>query len=169
MNQSELTRRFAARFASASTRRPPHLLARLAALLPASACAIAAAQPGAALPVVALAADGHAIRAEVARTSDERTHGLMLRKHVDVDAGMLFVFGDPQVQCFWMHDTLIPLSVAFIADDGRIVNVVDMAPRTETSHCSTRPVRFVLEMNQSWFAQHGIAAGGFVTGEPFTR
>ncbi len=153
MNRSELPRR----------------IARLPSLLLASACAIAAAQPRAALPVIALAADGHAIRAEVARTPEERGHGLMLRKHLEADTGMLFVFGDPQVQCFWMHDTLIPLSAAFITDDGRIVNVVDMAPRTETSHCSTRPVRFVLEMNQSWFAQRGIAAGGFVTGEPFTR
>jgi uncharacterized protein len=122
-----------------------------------------------ALAVIALNAGANEIRAEVARTTAERAHGLMLRDHLGASDGMLFVFADPRVQCFWMHDTLIPLSAAFIADDGRIVDIVDMAPRTEASHCSSRPVRFVLEMNQAWFARRGIAAGDFITGEPFTR
>ncbi len=152
---------------------PPRYCAAIATLLP-ILCATPspAATAGAdarALPAVTLRAGGDEIRAEVARTTPERTHGLMLREHLGASDGMLFVFGDPQVQCFWMHDTLIPLSAAFIADDGRIEGIVDMAPRTDASHCSTRPVRYVLEMNQSWFARRGIVAGAFVTGEPFTR
>jgi uncharacterized membrane protein (UPF0127 family) len=81
--------------------------------------------------------------------------------------GMLFVFSQPGVQCFWMRNTVLPLTAAFVADDGTIVNLEDMKPMTETSHCSARPVRFVLEMNQGWFAQRGIKAGTKILGEAF--
>ena len=78
----------------------------------------------------------------------------MFRPSLPQDDGMLFVFGDPQRQWLrWMHNTLIPLAAAFIADDGRIVNIVEMTPQTDDPHCSTRPVRFVLEMNGNWFCE----------------
>ncbi len=73
--------------------------------------------------------------------------------------GMLFVFETPAKQCFWMKNTVLPLTAAFIADDGSIVNLADMKPQTTAPHCSTRPVRFVLEMNQGWFSTKGIRAG----------
>lgn len=135
------------------------------------ACGAACAQDGRQppLPAIALMAGDHAISAEVARSGHEREIGLMFRASLAPDEGMLFVFGDPQRQCFWMHNTLIPLAAAFVADDGRIINIVEMAPNTDDSHCSTREVRFVLEMNGGWFAKHGIAAGAYITGEPFTR
>jgi len=83
--------------------------------------------------------------------------------------GMLFVFEQPSVQCFWMQNTPSPLTAAFLADDGTIVNLADMQPLSTQSHCSSRPVRFVLEMNQGWFEKKGLRAGARLTGEPFTR
>ena len=73
------------------------------------------------------------------------------------------------MQCFWMKNTLLPLTAAFVADDGSIVNLADMQPQTEDSHCSTKPVRYVLEMNQGWFAKRGIQAGAKLSGSLFTR
>ena len=73
--------------------------------------------------------------------------------------GMLFVFDDASQQCFWMKNTLLPLSAAFIADDGTIVNIEDMKPQTLESHCSKKPVRFVLEMNSGWFTKRGLKPG----------
>ncbi len=81
--------------------------------------------------------------------------------------GMLFVFAQPSVQCFWMKNTLLPLSAAFLDDDGTIVNIADMKPQSLDSHCSGRPVRYVLEMNQGWFAKRAIKPGSKLTGEPF--
>ena len=83
----------------------------------------------------------------------------MFRTAMPANDGMLFVFEQPGQQCFWMKNTLIPLSVAFIADDGSVVNIDDMKPQTLDSHCSAKPVRFVLEMNEGWFAKRGIKAG----------
>jgi uncharacterized protein len=82
---------------------------------------------------------------------------------------MLFVFEQPSQQCFWMKNTLLPLSAAFIDDDGTVVNVEDMKPQTLDSHCSAKPVRYVLEMNQGWFAKKGIKPGTRLNGEPFGR
>jgi len=82
---------------------------------------------------------------------------------------MLFAFEEPGQQCFWMKNTLLPLSVAFVADDGTIVNIDDMKPLTLDGHCSTKPVRFVLEMNQGWFAKRGIKAGEKLLGQPFAK
>jgi hypothetical protein len=95
--------------------------------------------------------------------------GLMFRKEMPQHEGMLFVFDQPSVQCFWMKNTLLPLTAAFVADDGTIVNLADMKPQTEDSHCSAKPVRFVLEMNQGWFAKKGIKAGTKLSGPPFQR
>ena len=82
---------------------------------------------------------------------------------------MLFAFEQPGKQCFWMKNTLLPLSVAFVADDGTIVNLDDMKPLTLDGHCSTKDVRFVLEMNQGWFAKRGIKAGEKLQGQPFAK
>lgn len=83
--------------------------------------------------------------------------------------GMLFIFEQPAVQCFWMKNTPSPLTAAFVADDGTIVNLADMQPLSEQSHCSAKPVRFVLEMNQGWFGKRAIQPGFKLLGEPFSR
>jgi uncharacterized membrane protein (UPF0127 family) len=90
----------------------------------------------------------------------------MFRKEMPQQEGMLFVFEAPGVQCFWMRNTILPLTAAFVADDGTIVNLADMKPMTEDSHCSAKPVRYVLEMNQGWFAKRGIKAGTKLGGRP---
>ncbi len=111
------------------------------------------------LPRVSITAGMHVIQAQVASTPEQRTIGLMFRTEMPTNEGMLFVFERPTGQCFWMKNTLIPLTAAFIADDGTIVNLADMQPKTLDSHCSTAPVRYVLEMNQGWFAKRGITDG----------
>jgi uncharacterized protein len=121
------------------------------------------------LPRVKLAAGMHQIDAQVARTPDQRTVGLMFRREMPQHEGMLFVFEQPSVQCFWMRNTLLPLSAAFIEDNGTVVNVEDMKPQSLESHCSLKPVRYVLEMNQGWFAKKGIKPGSKLDGEPFRR
>jgi len=126
--------------------------------------ATAAAQP--ALPVRELAAGIHLIHAEVADTDAARQRGLMYRESLAPNHGMLFVFGQAELQCFWMRNTLVALSIAFLRDDGTIVNVADMAPRTDTPHCSAEPVRYALEMEQGWFAARGIGPDSALTGLP---
>jgi len=143
---------------------------RLAAsLLPALLLGFAAhAQTGPQkLPAIQFNAGIHNIVAEVARTPGERSTGLMFRPSLGANEGMLFVFEQPGQQCFWMKNTLIPLSVAFVADDGAIVNIEHMKPQTLDSHCSTREVRYVLEMNEGWFSRRGIKPGAKLTGAPF--
>lgn len=132
------------------------------AYMPEAICQTTA--PGPTLPVKALTAGMHRIQAEVAATDANRSRGLMFRKELAPNHGMLFVFEQAAVQCFWMRNTLLPLSIAFILDDGTITNIADMAPMTENSHCSTAPVRYTLEMEQGWFAKRGITAGKKITG-----
>lgn len=119
------------------------------------------------LATVTLNAGMHNIVAMVAKTSEQREIGLMFRKEMAAHEGMIFVFEKPATQCFWMRNTLIPLSAAFVADDGSIVNIEDMKPLSEASHCSTKPVRYVLEMNQGWFAKRGLKAGAKISGPLF--
>jgi uncharacterized membrane protein (UPF0127 family) len=119
------------------------------------------------LPAIRLSAGIHNIQAEVAQTPDELATGLMFRSSMGASDGMLFVFQQPDTQCFWMKNTLLPLSVAFVADDGTIVDLDDMKPQTLDPHCSTKPVRFVLEMNKGWFAKRGMKAGDRLRGAPF--
>lgn len=116
---------------------------------------------------VEITAGMHRIDAQVAASPQERQIGLMFRRDMPQHEGMLFVFEQPATQCFWMKNTLLPLTAAFVADDGTIVNLADMKPMSEESHCSARPVRFVLEMNQGWFARKGLKAGSRLAGEPF--
>ncbi len=119
------------------------------------------------LPRIKLSAGMYQIDAQVAATSRQQEIGLMNRKEMPQAEGMLFVFDQPRTQCFWMKNTLLPLTAAFVADDGRIVNLADMAPQTTDSHCSDEPVRFVLEMNQGWFAKKNIQKGAKLAGAPF--
>jgi len=119
------------------------------------------------LPTLTLNAGIHLITAELAQTEEQREIGLMFREAMAPNHGMLFVFEQAGQQCFWMKNTLLPLDVAFIADNGMVVNTDRMKPRTLDAHCSTKPVRFVLEMNDGWFAKRGIAAGSKLTGKPF--
>ena len=116
---------------------------------------------------VKLTAGMHQIDTQVAVTPEQRSIGLMHRTSMPQHEGMLFVFDAPTQQCFWMKNTLLPLSIAFVADDGMIVNIDEMKPQTLDSHCSEKPVRYVLEMNQGWFAKKGIKAGFKLTGKPF--
>ena len=121
------------------------------------------------LPAIPLQAGMHVIHAAVAQTPDQRMTGLMFRRTMAQHEGMLFVFEQVTPQCFWMKNTLLPLSIAFLADDGTVVNVDEMKPQTLDSHCSAKPVRFVLEMNQGWFAKRGIKAGSKIAGAPFSK
>ena len=140
----------------------------IASLLLASLTASAVAQGVAQdLPAIALQAGMHNIRAAVAQTPEQRQTGLMFRREMAQHEGMLFVFEQASAQCFWMKNTLLPMSIAFLADDGSVVNIADMKPQALDSHCSAQPVRYVLEMNQGWFAKRGIKPGSKITGKPF--
>jgi len=111
----------------------------------------------------------HMMDVQLAQTNEQRQTGLMWRKEMPQHEGMLFVFEQPATQCFWMRNTLIPLSAAFVADDGTIVNIADMKPQSDDSHCSEKPVRYVLEMNVGWFAKRQLKAGYKLGGAAFTR
>ena len=116
------------------------------------------------LPALDLSAGIHLIRAEVANTFDSRARGLMFRKSLGANSVMLFVFPDVSTHCMWMKNTYVPLSVAFMDEQGTIVSIHDMQPQNETSHCAAKPARFALEMNQGWFAKKGINAGAKIGG-----
>ncbi|MGE0072057.1 MAG: DUF192 domain-containing protein [Thiomonas sp.] len=121
------------------------------------------------LPRVRLGIQGHVFTAEVAATAQQQQTGLMHRRSLPPDHGMVFVFAQPQPVCMWMKNTLIPLSVAFIGADGRIVNLADMQPLSEDVHCAQTDVRYALEMPLHWFAQRGIEPGARVSGLPAPR
>lgn len=119
------------------------------------------------LPRIKLSAGMHLIDTQVAASPEQHAIGLMFRKDMPQTEGMLFVFEQASQQCFWMKNTVLPLTAAFVADDGTIVNLADMKPQTTDSHCSKQPVRYVLEMNQGWFGKKGIKAGFKLGGKPF--
>jgi uncharacterized membrane protein (UPF0127 family) len=104
------------------------------------------------------------IQAELAHTDAVRQRGLMYRKDMPEQQGMLFVFPVRAQHCMWMKNTLLPLAVAFLDDDGRIINVEEMAPQTETNHCAREPARYALEMNRNWFKQRGLGPGVQIRG-----
>jgi uncharacterized membrane protein (UPF0127 family) len=144
-----------------------NFLARLAALIACAAAVLSVqAQGNPRLPVVKLNAGIHVVTAEVAANDLTRSRGLMYRERLGPNEGMLFLFGTAGEQCMWMRNTLTPLSVAFLADDGSIVNIEDMAPHDERSHCSKQPVRYALEMERGWFAKRGLAPGAKIRGLP---
>ena len=121
------------------------------------------------LPRMTLSAGMHLLDVQLAQTPEQRQIGLMFRKDMPQHEGMLFVFEQPATQCFWMRNTLLPLTAAFLDDEGTIVNLADMKPQNDDSHCSAKPVRFVLEMNQGWFAKRNIKAGYKLGGAAFRR
>lgn len=110
-------------------------------------------------PRVQLSAGMHLIQAEVADRDETRASGLMHRTSLPQNGGMVFVFEASGIHCMWMKNTLMPLSVAFVGEGGEIINIADMRPLSETSHCAARPARYALEMKQGWFAARGIRAG----------
>ncbi len=129
--------------------------------------AVAQDTPQTQLPRIKLQAGMYQIDTQVAQTPEQRSIGVMYRTGMPQHEGMLFVFEQPSTQCFWMKNTLLPLTAAFVADDGTIVNLADMKPQTTDSHCSAKPVRFVLEMHQGWFAKKGLKAGSRLSGVAF--
>lgn len=116
------------------------------------------------IPVMELRAGFHRIEAEVAANQAVRMQGLMQRRNLGSNQGMLFVFPFADRHCMWMRNTLIPLSVAFLDEDGKILNIEEMKPQTENNHCAAAPARFALEMNKAWFAGKGISAGNRIGG-----
>ena len=118
------------------------------------------------LALVRLTAGMHVVQAEVADSFGTRMQGLMKRESLAPNYGMLFLFEADDRQCMWMKNTLIPLSVAFIDAQGAIVNVADMQPLSEQSHCSAHPARYALEMTQGWFRERGLKPGTRIQGIP---
>lgn len=155
--------------ATARTTASTATIALALALLAAGTSAMAQDEPQMDLPRAKLSAGVYQITAQVAQMPNQRSTGLMFRKEMPQAEGMLFIFEQPSMQCFWMKNTFLPLTAAFVADNGEIVNLVDMKPHSENPHCSTKPVRYVLEMNQGWFAKKSIKAGAKLSGKPFTR
>jgi uncharacterized membrane protein (UPF0127 family) len=135
-----------------------------AALLSPLPCAAQGAEPNPPLPHVFLQAGIHRIKAEVADTQQKRSRGLMMRKSLQSNSGMLFVFEQAAQHCFWMKNTLIPLTIAFLDDDGTIVTLADMEPHNESSNCPAKPIRYALEMDQGWFKAKGIKTGDRIGG-----
>ncbi len=115
-------------------------------------------------PTLELSVGLYRIQAEVAATQKMRMTGLMHRTEMAAGAGMLFVFTEKQKHCMWMRNTLIPLSVAFIDEQGVIINIEDMQPQTDAAHCAGGPARYALETNAGWFAVRKIAAGTRIAG-----
>ncbi len=136
--------------------------------LAAAALALSSALPVAAaeLPTVTLTIGTHKLVAEVVTTVEQRATGLMNRFSLKPDHGMLFVFGRPAPQGFWMKNTYIPLSIAFLDADGRILNIEDMRPQSEETHWSKGPALYAVEMKKGWFAERGIGPGAVVAGMP---
>jgi len=116
------------------------------------------------LPLLELFAGMHRIEAEVAATSESRQTGMMLRTIMAPQRGMLFVFPDVAKHCMWMRNTLLPLSVAFLDEKGRIINIEDMQPQTENNHCAVKPARYALEMNLGWFKSRSVGPGFAIAG-----
>lgn len=116
------------------------------------------------LPVAELSAGMHRIRAELAADDPSRMRGLMFRRSLGPNEGMLFVFDETATHCMWMKNTFVPLSVAFLDENARVINIADMTPHSEESHCAARPARYALEMQRGWFAARGIKAGFAIRG-----
>ena len=132
------------------------------ALLGAVLCAgPSLAQP---MPLAELGAGMYRIEAEVAHTAQARQVGLMMRKTMAPQRGMVFVFEHDATHCMWMKNTFLPLSVAFVDAQGKVINIEDMQPQSEDNHCAAAPARFALEMNLGWFRERGIKAGDILRG-----
>ena len=134
-----------------------------------AAAASAQTGPQPKLKTVPLTAGMHVIQAELAITPEQQQIGMMFRRTMGANEAMLFIEETASVRCFWMRNTFIPLSIAFLADDGTIVNIADMQPQSDQSHCSAQPVRYALEMNMGWFAKRGLKPGSRIRGGPFGK
>ncbi len=143
--------------------RPPRRLPARFALIVA-ALALVATAARAQLPEITLSVNGNKLTAEVASTEATRTQGLMYRRILPENRGMLFVFPDALPRAFWMKNTYVPLSIAYLDDAGVIINITDMKPLTTNTYPSAGPARYALEMNQGWFARRGIKPGAKVEG-----
>jgi uncharacterized protein len=143
------------------------LAALFALLLLAMPLAQAQTGPQPRLPTIDLQAGIHIIKTELAITPEQQQVGMMFRREMGTNDGMLFISEESGQRCFWMRNTLVPLTIAFLADDGTIVNLADMDAQSDRSHCSAKPVRFALEMNRGWFAKRGLKAGAKIKGKPF--
>lgn len=139
------------------------MLRKILFLLSAGLLAAAALAQGAPSRVE-LAAGFHRIVAEVVATQSERSQGLMHRQRLGANEGMIFVFPVTATHCFWMKNTPLPLSIAFLDERGRVVDLAEMAPNSEENHCPSQPARFALEMNAGWFAAKGIRPGAVIGG-----
>ncbi len=126
--------------------------------------ALSAVVQAASLPVIRLTAGAGSLEVEVASNKSQRSLGLMNRASMPESHGMLFVYPAPAYFCMWMKNTKIPLSVAFIDAQGQVINIEDMAPQTETNHCTQRNATYALEANRGWFAKHGVVAGSQIIG-----
>ena len=115
-------------------------------------------------PLIKLSMGSGTLEVEVAATKRQRAQGLMNRNVLPESRGMLFVYPAPAYFCMWMKNTSIPLSVAFIDAQGRVINIADMTPHTETNHCTQGHAKYALEVNRGWFARHGVAAGSQILG-----
>lgn len=124
------------------------------------------AQVNQGLPVIELKTGIYRIQAEVADTPKAREVGLMNRTNMPTNSGMLFIFDKKAGHCFWMQNTKIPLAIAFIADDGKIINIEEMLAQTTNNHCPHQPIRFALEMNKQWFSERAITPGTILQGLP---
>ncbi len=143
----------------------PLLFALIATAL--SAVAIpAGAQSGAKFRTIPLNIGIHVIQAEAAANPAQREQGLMFREKLGINEGMVFLFDSSASVCMWMKNTPLPLSVAFIDAQGRIVNIEDMQPQTTDSHCAKQPAKYALEMNQGWFSRKNIKPGALIEGLP---
>jgi uncharacterized membrane protein (UPF0127 family) len=121
------------------------------------------------MPVTTLNIGINVIKAEVASNDPDRERGLMFRPALGSNQGMVFVFDAGGQECMWMKNTLIPLSVAFMDEHGKITNIEDMQPQTENNHCSKAVARYALEMNFGWFAAHGVRPGMSISNLPGAR
>jgi uncharacterized protein len=116
------------------------------------------------LPEVVVTIAGHKATIEVASTDAQRSTGLMHRRMLPENRGMLFIFPDIAMHGMWMMNTYVPLSVAFLDREGRIINIEDMQPQTQNTHSAAKPAKYALEMNLGWFAKRNIKPGAKVEG-----
>jgi len=143
-----------------------NIIRRFTAVIFLLVTSLAYAQVNTGLPTVELKIGIYRIQAELADTPKAREVGLMNRTNMPTNSGMLFVFEQKAGHCFWMNNTKIPLSIAFLADDGKIVNIEEMQAGTTNSHCPKAAVRYALEMNKQWFSERVIVPGTAITGLP---
>ena len=122
--------------------------------------------PNPGLPIIELKTGIYRLQVEVAATHQARQTGLMYRTVMAQNAGMLFIFEQKAGHCFWMSNTKIPLSIAFIGDDSKIVNIEEMQAETTNNHCPKAPIRFALEMNKKWFSERALGPGTLIQGLP---